>query len=207
MHPPKAPRHPHAKDLPFDLKDAFIDALDAWTQVEHQLFMLYQFLSAPRAIDVAWAAFCEMKSLTRQCDATGQLARERIADETISRDCMRIIERIRKLARKRNALVHGRWMTMEIVDGSDRLADIEYLRRYDPPDAATARPTNYMQEDQNKGKTRFYTQDMNRMVDHFRKLAQDMLFLMEAVAKQHSRFRPMPSPAPETAPPQSPACR
>jgi len=178
--------------LPPDLKDAFIDALDAWWQVEHQLFMLFQFLSGPREMDAAWASFCDMKSVSRQCEVTAELAKARIPDDALLRDFVRIIERLRKLAKRRNALVHGRWMAVEIVDESDKLIDVEFLRRYDPPDAGAARPKNHLDADRQKEKTRFSLHDMNRSADHFRQLARDMIFLMEAVAKQYSRLRPLP---------------
>lgn len=192
MRPSQAPKSLRASNLPSDLKDAFIDALDAWTHVEHQLFMLFQFLGDTREIDSAWASFCELKSLSRQCVATAELARARIPDEALLNELIRIVDRLRKLARKRNALVHGRWIAVEIIDGSNRLIDTEYLRRYDPPDAGSARPKNQLEDDQQREKTRFSTQDMNRSGDHFRKLGRDMLFLMESLAKGYSQFRPMP---------------
>lgn len=165
-----------ADELPADLISAFVDALEAWTLVEHDHFMIHQFLTRPATLDEGWEAFTEM-SPREQRQATTELM-DRFAHNAETRDrWFKLCKRIKGLARKRNRLVHGTWRRVELVSGS-RTTGFEYLRIYEGRGAGVSRPTNQREADAELGSTRFYTKELRAAEREFVQLAKDLHWFM-----------------------------
>src|SRR3546814_13412351 len=49
-------------DLPAPLLHAFVDALEAWSELEQELFMTWQFLQRASNIEVAWKEYSKLRS-------------------------------------------------------------------------------------------------------------------------------------------------
>lgn len=170
-----------AADLPTDLLHAFVDALEAWTQVEHDLFMIYQLLAGTTQLDLAWHAFTEM-SPRKQLSETSALIAARVRGEADRDHFARLLKRVRRLATKRNHAVHGHWRRTEVVGARNVHLRFEYIRVYEGR-GLMARPTNDREADAMRGRTRFDAQDLRRAEREFRALARDLHMSIEKLMK------------------------
>lgn len=161
-----------AADLPTDLIHAFVDALEAWTLVEHDHFMLFQFLDRRATDDALWQEFTEMNP-RQQRKALTKLVAERVADEGDREHMRALIERISRLAIKRNRIVHGRWHRIELMRGNHP-AGYKFLRLYEGRELGVSRPTTADQEQTMRGCSRFYTDDLRQVEAEMRDLARDL---------------------------------
>jgi hypothetical protein len=178
-----------ASELPANLKDAFIDALEAWSSVEWQLFIIYQFLGQPSHLDDAWTRYTALKSLTAQRNAVEGLAEVIVVDATDRAALTVLLTRVKTLSTKRNAIVHGRWVRRNVivVDDEPGTETCEYLRRYDPADASRGRPRKHRDEDAVRGKTQFDADDLQRAEKEFRALNYDLFRFMERLMPHVAR--------------------
>src|SRR5688572_8353321 len=106
-----------AEELPADLISAFVDALEAWTLVEHDHFMIHQFLARPTTLDEGWETFTEL-SPREQRHSTTEMVDRFVRDQHAREHWAKLCKRIKGLAQKRNRLVHGKWRKVEVVSGS-----------------------------------------------------------------------------------------
>jgi hypothetical protein len=182
-----------AEQLSTEIKDAFLDALDAWGLVENQLFMIFQFIADYSHLDLAWTAFAEIGSISAQRKKVRNMADSLPLKPTDMTDLDRLLKRLKNLSMKRNALVHGRWAitTAILRDNANDAEEItkEQWRLYDSRDPMNDRPTNHREEDAQRGKTRFSVADMKRAEVEFRQLSKEMLNFMERLMEYASAIR------------------
>lgn len=170
-----------ATDLPTDLLHAFVDALEAWTRVEHDLFMIYQLLAGTTQLDRAWHTFTGM-SPRQQLSETSALIAAKVRDEADRNHFARLLKRVRRLSIKRNHAVHGHWRQTEVVGAGNRHLRFEYIRVYEGR-GLMARPTNDREADAMRGRTRFDAQDLQRAEREFKELARDLHMSIERLTK------------------------
>jgi hypothetical protein len=182
-----------AEQLSDEIKDAFIDALEAWGLIENQLFMIFQFIADYSHIDLAWTAFVEIGSVSAQRQKVRDLAQNLPLKLADMEELDRLLKRLKNLSTKRNALVHGRWAerTVIMLDDATETEEVieEQWRLYDTRDPMKARPTNYREEDVQRGKSRFSVGDMRRAESEFRQLAKEMFHYMERLMSYASIIR------------------
>jgi hypothetical protein len=171
-----------ASELPANLKDVFVDAIEAWSGIEWQMFMIYQFLAEPGYPDDAWMRFTQLGSLTAQREAVADLADAVVVDEATRAALFALLARVKGLALKRNAVVHGRWARREVIvvdDDDSESTTFEYLRRHDPADASRGRPRTHRDEDAARGRTQFDADDLRRAEREFKALGYELFRFME----------------------------
>ena len=140
-----------AERLPTAIAHAFIDAIEAWSDLEHELFMTWQFLNDTADFNKAWLEFSSM-STQRQIDQT-----EKVVSDYRSSVTSELFGRLRDLKEKRNRIVHGRWNEMTVEEGRKRY--FEYNRIYEAR-GAEVRPLNEEDEQRMRGRSRFYEADL-----------------------------------------------
>lgn len=160
-----------ASALPADIVLAFVDAIEAWSYAEHDLFMLWQLLNRTSNLGAAWAQFSDWNP-SRQRQETEKAIEARITVPEIRESLIGTIERMRELSEKRNRMVHGRWQSQNVMEGSKR-AGVEFLRIYDARDEP-ARPADEAEEHAMLGRSRFYAADLRIAEEEFRALAREL---------------------------------
>ena len=128
-----------ADELPPELIFAFLDALEAWSFVEHDHFMIHQFLTRPPTLDAGWEAFTEL-SPRQQLRSTTEMIDKFVHSAEVRAEWTRLEKRIKGLSRKRNRLVHGKWRKVEVLNGV-RTVRIDYFRVYEGRGAGVSRPS------------------------------------------------------------------
>ena len=150
---------------------AFVDAIEAWSHAEHDLFMLWQLLNRTRNLGAAWAQYSDW-SPSRQRQETEKAIEAIVTVPAIRESLIGTIERMRELSDRRNRIVHGRWQSQNIMEGGKH-AGVEYLRIYDARDEP-ARPADAAEEAAMLGRSRFYTAELRIAEQEFRALAREL---------------------------------
>ena len=170
-----------AAELPENLIHAFVDALEAWTVLEHDLFMIYQLVKGGGNLDELWQAFTDL-SPRQQREEILKLAAARIKGEADRNHLEKLLRRVGRLAEKRNHIVHGRWHRIEIMEGR-RSVGFEYVRIYEGRSVGVSRPTTHAEADAMRGRSRFDEPDLRRAEREFRELTRDLHHSIEKLIK------------------------
>lgn len=133
--------------------------------------MLWQLLNRTSNLGAAWAQFSDWNP-SRQRQETEKAIEARITVPEIRESLIGTIERMRELSEKRNRMVHGRWQSQNVMEGSKR-AGVEFLRIYDARDEP-ARPADEAEEHAMLGRSRFYAADLRIAEEEFRALAREL---------------------------------
>jgi hypothetical protein len=153
-----------AADLPRPLADAFLDALEAWGELEHELFMTWQFLKRSPNLQDAWDEFSR-KSTEQQRKSTRRLACDNLSRVDPNRSLPHVFDRLPHLTKIRDRIIHGRWHEIEVVSG-DRKVTSEYLRIYEAR-GEFARPQDEAEERNMLGRSRFYVKELRAAQHQF----------------------------------------
>lgn len=149
----------------------FVDALDAWIKVEHELGKLFYVLLKPVDFSLSQSIFRGINGFQAQREVVRTVAQDRIIDAAVFNIIDALIERGRGLATKRNNLVHGRWRPFNLGEAPER-RDL-LARVYFPPNMRSfTQPgtTAYSL----KGKHIFFADDLKRCEAEFLALAGDL---------------------------------
>jgi hypothetical protein len=159
-----------AKDLPRGLTCAFLDTLEAWHTLEHDLFMMWQFYKRKGGLDDSWAEFSSLSTRDQRKAATA------VAREQFGGPLPPVFERLKELAQVRDRIVHGRWGMVQTLSADEtRAIRTTYLRIYDAR-GEPARPRDEIEEQEMLGKSRFYEADLLEVEKQFRQAARDVRF-------------------------------
>ncbi len=161
-----------ASELPAPLVYAFVDALDAWGQLERELFMTWQFLRRAPDFDAAWEEFSRL-STSEQRKSTIKPVDKYLGTKGKGRRPTDVFERLVELTKMRDRIVHGRWQKVEDEDGQE--LDPEYVRLYDAR-GEPARPRNTDEEKQMLGRSRFYEPELREAQRQFLDAARSLHF-------------------------------
>ena len=163
------------------VKLQFVATLDGWVSLEHALDKLFYVLLKPIAYPRARMLFNSMNGFQAQREAVSALANDALTDPSLRKAVGHLLDRARKLATKRNRLVHGGWI--HFAEGGEEKDKTEGLMRF-------YKPANYRQfmevgksTHHLKGKYFFYFDDLVRCEDEFRALAQAVTSATYDVAK------------------------
>lgn len=167
-----------ASDLPPPLIHGFIDALEAWGLLEHELFMTWQFLNRTTDLAAAWENFSRM-STERQRTQTIKLVEAHLEATKFAPEMPNVFERLEALTKTRDRIVHGRWHK---IHGRES----EYIRLYDAR-GEPARPANSIEEQPMLGRSRFYEDQLREAESQFRLAARDLHMSMAGMISWRSR--------------------
>jgi hypothetical protein len=157
-----------ASDLPASVTHAFLDALEAWGLLEHELFMTWQLLMRSTDLEAAWQEFTT-KSTGQQRESTLRLVRADLEQRDTQAAMPEVYGRLEAVTDIRNRLVHGRWHAIHEAGGEV----VEYIRIYDAR-GVWARPNDTNEEQAMLGRSRFYEADLREAECQFRAAARDL---------------------------------
>jgi hypothetical protein len=160
---------------------AFVDALEAWSDLERELFQTWQFLSGAPNSDAAWEEFSR-RSTARQREMTVKLVRERWESTGAAHHIPDVFDRLAELTRTRDRIVHGRWHPIHDDHGDEP----EYIRLYDAR-GEFARPINTDDEKRTLGRSRFYDRELRHAERQFRTAARDIFLAKNSMVSMRRR--------------------
>jgi hypothetical protein len=145
-----------------------VDALEAWDELERELFQTWQFLSGASNSDEAWTEYSDLSTGNQQ-KATRRLVRNRWVGTPAAPQPPKVFERLAHLTTIRDRIVHGRWHPIHDADDGPT----EYIRLYDAR-GEFARPIDIEDEKRTLGRSRFYEPQLRDAEQQFRTAAREV---------------------------------
>jgi hypothetical protein len=168
------------KQYPTDeeVRMQFVLALDAWGKIERAMMTLFYIFLKPLDFSIAATVYHSINSFQSQREAISALSLTILKDAIIRQSVEALMDRVRRLATKRNRIIHGRWRHME------RRGRRILFRVYFHQNMSLWAPKSFREAKAMKGNTHF--DDIIRCEREFMALATDITSAFTPVASDRN---------------------